>query len=111
MGRGESTPIGELRRYTARQGDTSLPVIKNIAKKPLSIRLPGGKKLFLGPGKEGQVGAKAVEHPPVVALIESGELELVSDATTSGSRGDGGGRIGSGQGRNPTTTVFKSGDG
>ena len=88
-----------------------MPVIKNIAKKPLSVRLPGGKRLFLGPGKEGKIGARADEHPPIVALVEAGELEIVSDAGNSGGQDGGGGRMSAGQGRNPTKTVFKSGDG
>ena len=75
------------------------------------MRLPGGKRLFLGPGKEGKIGARADEHPPIVALIEAGELEIVSDVGNAGGKDSGGGRMSPGQGRNPTKTVFKSGDG
>lgn len=57
-----------------------MPTIKNTTKKPMSVPLPGGKRLFLGPGKEGRIGARADEHPSVVALVEAGELEIVSDA-------------------------------
>ena len=39
--------------------------IINKTNKPLSIPLPGGKKLFLGPRKTGQITPKALEHPPV----------------------------------------------
>ncbi len=88
-----------------------MPTIKNTTKKPLSVPLPGGKRLFLGPGKEGQVRPKADEHPAVAALIEAGELEIVPGAGKADGKGGGGGRIGGGQGRNPTKTVFKSGDG
>ncbi len=88
-----------------------MPTIKNITKKPLNVPLPGGKRLFLGPGKEGKIGAKADEHPPVVALVDAGELEIVPDAGKSSGKDGGGGRVGGGQGRNPTKTVFKSGDG
>ena len=48
--------------------------ITNKTKKPLSVPLPGGKKLFLQPGKTGQVTAKALKHPPLVELLESGDL-------------------------------------
>jgi len=48
--------------------------ITNKSRKPLSVPLPGGKKLFLGPGKTGQVTTKALEHPPLLALLESGDL-------------------------------------
>ena len=91
-----------------------MPVIKNIAKKPLNVQLPGGKRLFLGPGKEGKIGARADEHPSVLALVEAGELEIVTDGDGSGGKGGrrgGGGRQGGGPGHNPTKTVFKSGDG
>jgi len=92
-------------------GDAALPTIKNITKKPLNVPLPGRKRLFLGPGKEGEIRARAAEHPPVAALVQSGELEIVPDAGKSGGKRGGGGRMGGGQGRNPATTVFKSGDG
>ncbi len=89
-----------------------MPTIKNIAKKPLSVPLPGGKRLFLGPGKEGRIGPRADEHPPVVALVEAGDLEIVPDAGKSGGKGGGGGGKGpSGQSHNPAKTVFRSGDG
>ncbi len=50
--------------------------IINKTNRPISVPLPGGKKLFLGPGKTGQVNAKAVEHPPLVKLVEAGDLEI-----------------------------------
>ena len=53
----------------------------NKTNKPLRIPLPGGKKLFLGPGKTGQVTAKALQHPPLVKLIEAGDVE--SDGATA----------------------------
>ena len=88
-----------------------MPTIKNTTKKPLSVPLPGGKRLFLGPGKDGQIGAKADGHPPVVALVEAGELEIVPDAGESVGKGGGGGRMSGGQSGNRAKTVFKSGDG
>ena len=88
-----------------------MPTIKNTTKKPLNVPLPGRKRLFLGPGKEGEIRPRAADHPPVAALVESGELEIVPDSAKASSKGGGGGRAGGGQGRNPATTVFKSGDG
>ncbi len=49
--------------------------ITNKTRKPLSLPLPGGKKLFLGPGKTGQVTPKALEHPPLAKLLETGDVE------------------------------------
>ncbi|HRV80312.1 MAG: hypothetical protein H6830_08005 [Planctomycetes bacterium] len=62
--------------------------ITNKTRKPLSLSLPEGKRLFLGPGKTGQITPKALEHPPIQALIEAGELELAS-THKSGVKGKG----------------------
>ena len=53
--------------------------ITNLTKKPLSVSLPAGKKLFLGPGKSGQINWKAAEHPAVKKLIEAGEVKVSQD--------------------------------
>ncbi|MGK0187107.1 MAG: hypothetical protein ACI9R3_002893 [Verrucomicrobiales bacterium] len=65
--------------------------IKNCTKKPLSLPLPGGKKLFLGPGKTGQVTPKALEYKPLMTLIEAGDLETIGDGgkKSRGSNSDG----------------------
>ncbi|MFT5286855.1 MAG: hypothetical protein ACI8TQ_003030 [Planctomycetota bacterium] len=71
-----------------------------------------GKKLFLGPGKSGQITPKAVDHPPLQALVESGELELIADLTSRGRRGPAGGSSSTGaQNHTPGKDVFRSGDG
>ena len=49
--------------------------ITNKTKRPLRVPLPGGKTLFLQPGKTGQVTPKALEHGPLVKLLEAGDLE------------------------------------
>lgn len=67
--------------------------ITNKTKKPLSIPLPGGKKLHLGPGKTGQVSPKAVDHPALKKLIDAGEVEAQGDDRKS-ARGKGGGNQG-----------------
>ena len=43
--------------------------IRNKTRLPLRVPLPGGKKLHLGPGQAGQVTPKALEHPPLKALL------------------------------------------
>ena len=50
--------------------------ITNKTNRPISVPLPRGKKLFLGPAKTGQVNAKAAQYPPVAKLIEAGDLEI-----------------------------------
>jgi hypothetical protein len=49
--------------------------ITNKTRKPLNVPLPGGKRLFLGPGKTGQVSPKALEHPALAKLLEAGDIE------------------------------------
>ena len=66
--------------------------ITNKTKKPLSVPLPAGKKLFLGPGKSGQITRKAAERPALVTLVEAGDVELSEE----GAKRQGGGRSGSG---------------
>ena len=63
--------------------------ITNKTKAPLSVPLPGGKKLFLGPGKTGQVTDKALKHPPLVKLIESGDLVTAGGGSKQKPSGEG----------------------
>lgn len=65
--------------------------LRNKTKRPLRVPLPGGKKLHLGPGKSGQITPKAAEYPPVVKLVEAGDVEVV-DGGRSQSAGGGDGR-------------------
>ncbi len=71
--------------------------IKNKTKRALSIALPGGKKLRLGPMTTGQIAPKAAEHPPVKKLIEAGELEIVGGGRTKGSTSGSSGSVSSSQ--------------
>ncbi len=50
--------------------------ITNQSRRPLTIALPGGKKLRLGPLKSGQITARAAEHPAVKKLVEEGIIQL-----------------------------------
>jgi hypothetical protein len=54
--------------------------VRNTAKRPLKVPLPGGKRLFLGIGGSGQITPKSAEHPPVKKLIEAGELEITDSS-------------------------------
>ena len=84
--------------------------ITNKTRKPLSLPLPGGKRLFLGPGKTGQVSTKALEHPPLVKLLEAGDIETAPGGTKT--KGGGGGNAGafSGTRHSGTGTKRQSGD-
>lgn len=69
-----------------------MATITNKTGKPLSVPLPGGKKLHLGPLNSGEIAPRAIDHPPVQKLIEAGQVEVdTSDQKQrgSGSRGKG----------------------
>lgn len=66
--------------------------ITNKTKKPLSVPLPAGKKLFLSPGKSGQITRKAAESPAVVKLVEAGDVKITEEGSQrQGGAGSGGG--------------------
>ncbi len=89
-----------------------MKTIKNKTKKPVSVPLPHGKRLFLGPGKTGQIASKAAAHPPVVALVEAGEVEILGEGASFAGRGNAGGStVSPGQGHSPDKGIFRSGDG
>jgi hypothetical protein len=70
-----------------------MTAISNKTQKPLSVTLPGGKTLHLGPGKTGQISAKAVEDPQIKKLVDAGEIEVVGDDARP-TAGPGGGQRG-----------------
>ena len=63
-----------------------MKTIRNKTPKPLRVPLPGGKTLFLGPGKDGQISTKAVEHGPLKKLVEAGDIEILDDDWSGSSR-------------------------
>ena len=77
--------------------------IKNKTRKPLNVPVRGGKRLFLGPGKTGQVSPMYLGHPSLSKLLEAGDLETADvgprhkDGATENAGGYAGtGRSGSG---------------
>ena len=87
-----------------------MPSINNKTRKPLTVQLPGGKKLRLGPLQTGQVTPKALEHPPLLKLLESGVLEIAIEGRKRNSGGGGARGLAPGSGRTPTGGVQHSGD-
>jgi hypothetical protein len=85
--------------------------VSNKTKRPLSVPLPGGKKLRLGPGKTGQISPKAAQHPRVKKLIDDGELEIL-DGGRSNPAGAVVSKIGAspGQGHTRRGGVRQTGD-
>lgn len=65
--------------------------IKNTSKRPITVTLPGGKKLRLGPGKTGQISPKAANHPAIKKLVEAGTVEIFHGGGSGLGRSSGGG--------------------
>jgi len=70
-----------------------MKTVVNKTHKPLSIPLPRGKILHLGPGKTGQIATEAADHPQLKKLVDTGEIEVSDDAPGPMS-GGGSGRKG-----------------
>ena len=60
----------------------------------MSVPLPRGKVLHLGPGKSGTIASNAVEHPGLQKLVAGGEIEITGEgsAPAGGFAGGGAGR-------------------
>ena len=68
----------------------NMATITNKTRTALSIPLPGGKKLRLGPLMSGEISPKAIDRPPVQKLIEAGKVEIFgSDQRSRGAGGEG----------------------
>ena len=74
-----------------------MAAVTNKTGKPLSIALPRGKTLHLGPRKSGQISSHDIEHPSLKKLVDEGAIEIVADDAGSTAGGGGGS-----QGRAPT---------
>ena len=73
-----------------------MAAVTNKTAKPLSIPLPRGKTLHLGPRKSGQISSHDLEHPALKRLVDAGAIEIVAEDS-----GSGGGDRGGTQGRAP----------
>lgn len=63
--------------------------VRNISKKPVVVPLPQGKKLHLGPNQTGEISDHADDHPPLVKLVENGEIEIVGHDDKKPAQGKG----------------------
>ena len=63
-----------------------MPTVKNTTRKPISVPLPGGKTLRLGPLKSGEIRAGAVDHAPLQRMVSAGTIEVAGGVGGS-SRG------------------------
>ncbi len=58
-----------------------MTTVSNKTQRPLSVRLPRGKTLHLGPGKTAEIAANVADGPQMKKLIEAGEVEVDSAAS------------------------------
>jgi hypothetical protein len=72
-----------------------MPTIANKTTKPLSVPLPDGKTLHLGPKANAQVSPRSAEYGPLKKLIDAGEIEMVA-GDSGGGRSSGAGTKGRG---------------
>jgi hypothetical protein len=57
-----------------------MKTVANKTQKPLSVPLPRGKTLHLGPGKTGHISSEAAEHQQLRNLVDAGEIEVFDEA-------------------------------
>jgi hypothetical protein len=57
-----------------------MKTVTNKTPKPLSIPLPRGKTLHLGPRRTAEISANAAEYPQVKKLVAAGEIEIADEA-------------------------------
>lgn len=85
-------------------------VIRNKTLRPVKVPLPKGKVLHLGPRKEGQIATHDVDHAPVQALVEAGDVEILdAGAAPSAAGGQSGGHVDV-HGHHPHNRVKKRGN-
>jgi hypothetical protein len=61
--------------------------VTNKTTKPLSIPLARGKRLYLGPGRSGEIASNDAELPAVKGLVDNGMIEIVRGGAHTGTAG------------------------
>lgn len=63
--------------------------VTNKTTRPLTVPLPRGKKLHLGPLKTGQITTEASEHVALKRLVEAGDIEISDERSSASGPSDG----------------------
>jgi hypothetical protein len=87
-----------------------MATITNKTNKALSVPLPRGKKLRLGPLKSAEISPKAVDYPPVQKLIEAGDVEILEPKQKPRRAGGGKGSPRSSAGQGHGGGIRQTGD-
>ena len=85
-----------------------MKIISNKTNRPIKIPLGGGKFLYLGPMKTGQIADPAAERPAIKKLLEAGEIELLGEAEHSQGGADSGGAPQEAKHGHPQNTSLRS---
>jgi hypothetical protein len=67
-----------------------MAAVTNKTGKPLSVPLPRGKTLHLGPRKSAQISSHDLDHPALRKLVDAGTIDIVAEDSGSGGGDDGG---------------------
>lgn len=62
-----------------------MKTVSNRTRKPVSVPLPRGKTLHLGPGRTGQIATNACDHPALKQLVDAGQIEILDEHHESAS--------------------------
>ncbi len=89
-----------------------MKTIRNKTRAPIRVAFSGGKVLFLGPAKTGQIPDQAVGEASILALLKAGKIELLDGEGPARGGGDtsGGGAHGSSRGHPQYTIVLPKGN-
>ena len=60
-----------------------MKTIVNKTRRPIRVRLHGGKVLHLGPSKTGQISDEASQEATVRRLVDAGEISILSESPQS----------------------------
>ena len=91
-------------------GGLAVKTILNKTRKPIKIPLAGGKVLYLGPSKTGQISNGASGTPAVRRLVETGEIEILGEAAHPVGGGETGVAHEATQGHPPETMGHRRGN-
>lgn len=88
-----------------------MKTIRNKTHRPLTIRLPKGRVLRLGPRKEGQIATPDAEQESLKKLVANGDIEIFDDQPGSGpTAGNYTGGRARAQGHRSNRSTVKRGD-
>lgn len=91
-------------------GGRALKTVINKTRRPLRIRLGGGKTLHLGPMKSGKVADQAAEEESLRKLVEAGDVEILGEGGSTPSGDAREGATHDTHGHPPTTVVLPKGN-